>query len=247
MRYLTLLPFLAITSCALTGHRLTNPPVLEPNQVTDFSPLFAQNCAGCHGPDGQGGGMTIPIGDPLYLAIADDATIRRVVSEGRPGTAMSAFAQSFGGLLTDTQIDNIVKGIRKRWSKPVLPAQTKPPAYAAQGPGDAQHGQAVFNVSCSSCHGMNGRGGILGALVDGSYLALVSDQYLRTTVIAGRPALGMPDWRHDAPGPLTDADITDVVAWLAARRPAVTGQPYLTKMNASGMNASGLNDTGGVR
>ena len=35
--------------------------------------------------------------DPLYLAIADDETIRRVVRYGVRGTAMPAFAQSAGG------------------------------------------------------------------------------------------------------------------------------------------------------
>ena len=43
-----------------------------------------------------------------------------------------------------------------------------------------------------------------GSVVDASYLALVSDQYLRTTVIAGRTDLGMPDWREYVKGqPMT--------------------------------------------
>ena len=33
-----------------------------------------------------------------------------------------------------------------------------------------------------------------------TFLALVSDQNLRTTVIAGRPDLGHPDWQHCVPG-----------------------------------------------
>ncbi len=63
--------------------------------------------------------------------------------------------------------------------------------------------------------------------MDGSFLGLVSDQALRTTVIAGRPDIGHPDWRGDASGaPLTDAQVTDVVAWLASMRPANPGSPY---------------------
>ncbi len=87
----------------------------------------------------------------------------------------------------------------------------------------------------------------MGPLVNGSYLALVSNQYLRATVIVGRPAVGMPDWRRHAPGPLTEEDVTDVVAWLAAQRPASARQPYLTKMNTIEPNASGLNVSGGIR
>jgi cytochrome c553 len=46
-------------------------------------------------------------------------------------------------------------------------------------------------------------------------------------VILGRPAVGAPDWRGDLPGrPLSEQEISDVVAWLAAQRPAIPGQPY---------------------
>jgi hypothetical protein len=71
--------------------------------------------------------------------------------------------------------------------------------------------------------------------VDGSYLALVSDQHLRTTTIVGLPAMGAPDWRGDVPGkPLMDDDVTDVVAWLAAQRPKSAGQLYSSELNAPG-------------
>ena len=39
--------------------------------------------------------------DPVYLAIVDDDTLRATISKGRTGTAMSAFAQKEGGMLTD--------------------------------------------------------------------------------------------------------------------------------------------------
>jgi mono/diheme cytochrome c family protein len=81
----------------------------------------------------------------------------------------------------------------------------------------------VFATGCQSCHGPDGKGGsVPGSVVDPSYLALVSDQYLRTIVIAGRPELGQPDWKSDVAGqPLTQAQVSDVVAWLASKRPAV--------------------------
>jgi cytochrome c oxidase cbb3-type subunit 3/ubiquinol-cytochrome c reductase cytochrome c subunit len=54
----------------------------------------------------------------------------------------------------------------------------------------------------------------------------VSDQYLRTTVIAGRTDLGMPDWRGYVQGqPLTGQQVSDVVTWLASERRPVTGRP----------------------
>jgi cytochrome c oxidase cbb3-type subunit 3/ubiquinol-cytochrome c reductase cytochrome c subunit len=69
-----------------------------------------------------------------------------------------------------------------------------------------------------------------GSIVDPAYLALMSDQSLRSTIIVGRPDEHMPDWRTDASDPntraMTDQEITDTVAWLASKRIATPGQPY---------------------
>jgi mono/diheme cytochrome c family protein len=202
--------------------------VLPPSQVVDFNLLYGQNCAGCHGPEGKGG-AAIALANPVFLAIADDAVIRRTAANGVPRTPMPAFAQSAGGMLTDKQIDALVRGIRS-WAKPDALGNTIPPPYAAQAPGDPQHGADAYRTYCSSCHGVDGRGGIkASSIVDGSYLALVSDQGLRTVVIAGRPELGAPDWRGDVEGqPMSAQEITDVVAWLSSQRPQFPGQPYQT-------------------
>jgi mono/diheme cytochrome c family protein len=191
----------------------------------DFDALYSQNCAGCHGPGGKGG-PAIALADPVFLAIADDATIRRTATNGVRGTPMSAFAQSAGGMLTDKQIDALVNGIRS-WARPDALRGTTPPSYAAQAAGDRQRGTDVYRTFCSSCHGADGRGGKATSIVDGSYLALVSDQELRLNVILGRSEQGAPDWRSDIPGrPLSEQEISDVVAWLAAQRPETPGQPY---------------------
>src|SRR5713226_374614 len=63
--------------------------------------------------------------------VGGHATIRRVTADGVPGTAMPAFAQSAGGLLTAAQIDVIVNGIRARWAKPTALADANVPPYAA--------------------------------------------------------------------------------------------------------------------
>jgi cytochrome c oxidase cbb3-type subunit III len=40
-------------------------------------------------------------------------------------------------------------------------------------------------------------------------------------VITGRPELGAPDWRGNVPGkPMSEQEITDVVAWLVSQRAA---------------------------
>ena len=209
------------------GQPRSGPEVLAPNEVLEFGRLFSENCAACHGAEGRGG-AAIALANPVYLAIADDASIRKVIAQGVPGTAMPAFAQSAGGMLTDAQIDVISKEIRSRWSRRgILDAASAPP-YTPKLTGDAQRGEAAYKTFCQSCHGPVGRGGQKGSsIADDSFLALVSDQSLRTIVIAGRPELGAPDWRGNLPGrPMSDQEITDVVAWLASRRSQNPGQPY---------------------
>lgn len=224
----TIVALMACAACSsLPGTRRPDlTAVVPPNEVVDFNALYAQNCAGCHGVNGQGG-AAIALANPVFLAIADDTVIRRIASNGVPGTPMSAFAQTAGGMLTEKQIDALVSGIRS-WAKPDALGDQIPPSYAAQAPGDAQRGADAYRTYCSSCHGAKGRGGSkASSIVDGSYLALVSDQQLRTIVIAGRPELGAPDWRGDVEGhPMSAQDISDVVAWLSSQRPKFPGQPY---------------------
>jgi cytochrome c oxidase cbb3-type subunit 3 len=141
---------------------------------------------------------------------------------------MPAFAQSSGGMLTDKQIDVITNQIRSRWSRRGILDAANPPSYAAKSPGNNLRGALAYKTYCESCHGPDGRGGPKGsAITDDSFLALVSDQGLRTIVIVGRAELGAPDWRGDLPGkPMSEQEVTDVVAWLASRRVQNPGQPY---------------------
>ncbi|HWC19219.1 MAG TPA: c-type cytochrome [Terriglobales bacterium] len=215
------------------GQPPKNSGIPAPEEVTDFRTLYAENCAGCHGSEGRGG-AAIALADPVYLAIADDALIRKVVANGVRGTSMPPFAQSAGGMLTNKQIDVITTGMRSRWSRPGILNGVNPPAYAAKTAGNAQRGAVVYVTYCASCHGTQGQGGLKGsAITNDSFLALVSDQGLRTIVIAGRPELGAPDWRKNLPGrPMSDQEITDVVAWLVSHRIQSPGQPYSVAANA---------------
>jgi cytochrome c oxidase cbb3-type subunit 3 len=222
MKYaiLSFVAVLALSSCEAPGRRSAEARVIRPSEVADFEVLYSQNCSGCHGKDGQGA-LTVGIGRPIYLAIADDATIRLTIEAGRPGTPMPAFAQKAGGMLTDPQIDVLVRGMRAHWGEAGAFKNENLPAYMSSGPGNAARGHEIFAASCTSCHGPDGRGAR--AIADPSYLSLVTDQHLRTVIIVGMPHLGMPDWRSHSK-PLSDADVTDVVAWLAAQRESLSAQ-----------------------
>lgn len=226
--FFPLLALLVLAGCNPPGKPTEAQIVPRPSDVLDPVVLYKQNCAGCHGADGKLGPAP-PIGDPVYLAIVDDDTLRNTISKGRAGTPMAAFAESAGGMLTSKQVDAIIQGMRQRWGQPQLLQGVALPPYAAKSAGSQQQGAAAYTTFCASCHGVDGKGSAkVGSIVDPNYLSLISDQGLRTVIIIGRPDFNAPDWRNNVPDhPMSDQQITDVTAWLAAKRPAnaVTASP----------------------
>ncbi|MGA9718700.1 MAG: c-type cytochrome [Acidobacteriaceae bacterium] len=206
----------------LPGKPAPGPEVPRPESVLSSKVLYAQNCAGCHGADGLQGPST-PLASPVYQALVDDARIRQVVSQGLPGSMMPPFSQRFGGELTDAQIDSLVHGIRANWHKENALGGATPPPYADDGKGNAKAGGKVYADNCANCHGpAGGKVGEAGSILDPAFLALVAPQTLRTTVIVGRPDLGMPDWRDQKDDPMTPQEVSDVVAFLVAQKPTPT-------------------------
>lgn len=189
--------------------------------ASDFKTIYAQNCTGCHGVDGKNGPGRI-LNDPLYLAVLPRETLKQILIHGRAGTAMPAWAKSEGGPLTPHQIDTLVDGIEHNWARPAAVSNAQLPPYSQEdGAGDADAGRKLFLRNCFMCHGPGAR---VGPLTEASYLSLVSNQMLRTSIIVGRPDLGMLDYRFLKLGKaLSDKDITDLVAFLASKRPAVAG------------------------
>jgi mono/diheme cytochrome c family protein len=228
---------LTLVGCSrFPGRPGPGPEVIRPDQVLDFATLYKVNCTACHGQMGRNG-AAISLGNPVYLAVAGEQNLREITAKGVPGKLMPPFAKSVGGMLTDQQIDVLAHGMMQQWSRPDLFAGQNIPSYRATLAGDAAGGQEAFDTFCARCHGVGGEGsardaktgmGKVGSIVDGTYLALISDQALRSIVIGGRPDEGMPDWRTDAAQPLTDQQIADIVAWLSSKRIADPGQPYPT-------------------
>ncbi|MGO9433338.1 MAG: cytochrome c [Terracidiphilus sp.] len=234
-----LIAAITLTTCAGCTHVPGIPQpgadVPRPDQQLEFHALYKQNCSGCHGENGSGG-AAIPLNNPAYLAIAGADNIRSATAKGISSTMMPAFAASSGGMLTDTQVDALVQGILREWSRPSDFSAIALPPYASTAPGNPSDGQKTYTVACARCHGADGAGihaspnnsasaqdstphSIPYSIIDTSYLALVSDQSLRSLVIAGHPDASTPDWRSYIPGrALTSQEISDIVAWLAQHR-----------------------------
>jgi cytochrome c oxidase cbb3-type subunit 3 len=204
----------AVSGCdQLPGKPKESDRWQPPESVKDFKTLFGANCSACHGDD-TSIGPAISVQNPLYLALVPKDFLRKLVAEGLKGTAMPGFAKANGGDLTDEQVDIIVNTLASKAAQ----TQNLPPYSAALG--NATHGSEVYNQYCANCHGQAGQGGEkAGSVVNPDYLHLVSDQYLRSVLIGGRPELGMPNYQEFVKDhPMSPEDIADVIAWLASHR-----------------------------
>lgn len=169
--------------------------------------LYADNCAKCHGTNGEGG-----IGPPLnsrdLLTATMDETLAGLTRFGVPSTLMPAWGQASGGPFTDEQINQLVAFIRA-W-EPTAPEIS----LAAEEP-EPVRGAEIFETTCFICHGQEGLGtSNAPTLNDPERLQKFDDIWYRNTIARGRPAKGMPTWGTV----LSPAQINDVVALMAAWR-----------------------------
>ena len=215
--------------------------------------LYAENCAVCHGASGEG-----RIGANLsknWPSIRPDLTIRNIILNGVPGTAMPAWSQAYGGPLSVEEVDAIVAYILS-WQEgdfiivtPAVQAATR--ASITPIPeieGDPNRGALIFDENCVVCHGMDGEGRI-GATLSKNWPGIRPDLAVKSTISNGIPNTNMPAWSQTRGGPLSETDIEDVTAFvltLGQINPQVQATPtQLTPWAESNPN-SFLRGWGGV-
>ena len=181
--------------------------------------LYAENCADCHGPFGEGGpnpsradDVIAPIGSAEYLKTRDDATLRAIITQGQPDFGMSPFGAANGGPLADEDIDAIVTYLRGWEADP--PVELPPEVQAGQ---TALTGVQVFASVCSRCHGENGEGGLGPALADPQVQLKYDDQGLFDTISLGHEATEMLPWGDI----LTQEQIEQLVRFIRSLQPVV--------------------------
>ncbi len=141
------------------------------------SELFGAICQICHGTAGEGnrdrGGSAL---NTTGLKHGDgDGDLFRVIKNGVTGTQMPSFA-----VLSDQQVWQVVSFIRT-----LQPTAPDVGANAAPITGDVAAGEALFfgqTASCSSCHEINGRGGVTGPDLSGA--ARLGAAALRQKIVA---------------------------------------------------------------
>ena len=180
----------------------------------DGEHLYAQNCAACHGYNGDGG-MGVPLSLPDFLATASNDYLFKTIRNGRPGRVMPAFKH-----FSDDDVDSIINYIRG-WSDSIAPMYSKKPVK-----GDAVHGNQLFQEHCAECHGETGTGGpgtgvtmsrprklpiLAPALNNTGFLSSASDEMIKNTLIKGRKGTPMDSYLKEG---LSEQDINDVVAYV---------------------------------
>jgi mono/diheme cytochrome c family protein len=178
---------------ALTDYALSASSGLSAELGGD---LFAQNCAACHGPFGEGGpnparagDIIAPISSAEFLKTRDDVTLRAIIAQGQPTFGMSPFGEAYGGPLSLDEIDALVTFLRGWEASPpvTLPAEVTTSTEAVSG---AQ----VYADVCAQCHGAEGEGLLGPALRDPAFQAANSDQQIFDTINLGHPATAMIGW-----------------------------------------------------
>ena len=212
----------------------------ESAAASDGALLYQQNCAVCHGDNGDGG-VGVPLNLPGFLAVASDRYLRRTIRLGRPGRVMPAFPD-----LGDSDVDAIVAYLRSLSRQPA-------PVYKDERlHGDSAHGKVLFAGHCATCHGAHGEGGagtgvtfsrprqapvMAPALNNPAFQRAASDGMLKATLLAGRKGTPMPSIKDLG---LNAHDADDLVAYLRsmpapAPRPTANPAPVIKFESSYGM------------
>lgn len=208
--------FFTLAMSKVAGAQTQDPAQLEAGAI-----LFAENCAVCHGADGQGRvGATLAQDWP---SVRPDLTVRTTIERGIEGSVMPAWSQQYGGPLTGEQIDALVAFILS-WQTggpsnlPILPTATPHPPITPipQVQGDPNHGAVLFGENCAVCHGAQGEGRV-GATLAKDWSGIRPDLNIKTTITNGIPGSVMPAWSKANGGPLDEAQINDLVAFILSR------------------------------
>lgn len=185
--------------------------------------LYAENCAACHGANGEGTTLAPALNSAEVRTRLDDTAMTRIIVQGVPGTLMAAW----NAALSDEQVTELVTFLR-RWEEieaagVAMPVVETPPLDMS--PETVATGQWLYGLLCAQCHGTNGFGSPLApALNNQLYLAETPDAAIQQIIAMGVQGTSMPAWG----GRLTEADILALTAYLRSWEPdapaIVTGQ-----------------------
>ena len=212
----------------VAGSRVASAQEPNQEQLELGGQVYAENCAVCHGVDGQGRvGATLAKNWP---SIRPDLRVRAVIETGIAGSPMPAWSQANGGPLTTEEIEALVVYILswetggERYIPPTPTLGPRPVISPVPNvPGDPNHGALLYEQNCAVCHGANGEGRI-GARLGRVWSSIRVDLRLESSIANGIEGSPMPAWGLANGGPLSEAEIGDLVAYILTLPVASTAQ-----------------------
>lgn len=176
--------------------------------------LYVEECAACHGANGEGATLAPALNSDELRARMTDADLTRTIEQGVPGTLMAGWDRA----LTADQVASAVYLIQ-HWPEldaagvemPVIetPAIDMSPEAIAQG-------QKLFSIACTQCHGVDGYGTPLApALNNQTFLSQTPDAAIQQIISLGVSGTIMPAWG----GRLSEADVAAITAYLRSLEP----------------------------
>lgn len=155
--------------------------------------LYAHNCTVCHGVNGAGSDLGVPLNTP-EVREKETAVLVNTITNGVPGAAMVAWEKA----LEPDEIEAIATFLHN-WDKITEQNLTLTPPEPIRidldNPQDVLAlGERIFTTTCTACHGENGSGGVGPALNSQQVLTNRSDAQILNTIINGghRPNSAMP-------------------------------------------------------
>jgi mono/diheme cytochrome c family protein len=221
LNWLAALLILCISITGLPAHAQEG---IDTETVQLGANLYEQNCAVCHGSNGEG-----RIGARLakdWPSIRPNERVKSTIANGVAGSVMPAWSQENGGPLSDAEIEAITAYILT-WQTGglILPtlfptATVRPPVTpVADMEGDPNQGGVLFDQNCAVCHGADGNGRI-GARLAKDWPSIRPDLRLRSTIENGVEGSVMPAWSQANGGPLSDQEINNLVAFILTFKPS---------------------------
>ena len=182
-------------------------------QLNDSMSLYAENCAVCHGLQGEGIGSVPPLDNPA-LRTTPAIDLAKTIARGRLNTAMPAWSQADGGPLSDYQVSEMVKQIQfGNWDTtkdrvvnlglaPLVPFTTEPDPALLEQVGTLPEGATlqtaikIFAAQCVSCHGADGLGTKIAPALNDPLVREKTTDELNRTITLGRAGTLMVGWKN---------------------------------------------------
>lgn len=180
-------------------------------QLDNAMTLYAENCAVCHGLNGEGIGATPPLNNSALAAMPFD-DLFKIIARGRYDTAMPAWSKDEGGPLSDYQISELVALIQSGdWQAtgdrvvnlglaPLIPFTTQPDPALLDAVGALPDGpvlqQAISTYAnlCVACHGADGLGTAIAPALNDPTVRVKTTEELTRTITYGSPGTLMASW-----------------------------------------------------